>query len=60
MPKAPPPEAVERKPTAPAAVAVETSETKIISDQPDTLAALKSAGWITTDLFEFSPTYRRS
>jgi len=54
------PTTVESKPTAPAAVAVESSEAKALSQQPDTLAALKSAGWITTDLFEFSPSYRKS
>lgn len=59
-PQAPALTAVASKPTAPAAVAVETSEAKALSEQPDTLAALKSAGWITTDLFEFSPVYRKS
>ncbi|EGH30052.1 Tn7-like transposition protein C [Pseudomonas syringae pv. japonica str. M301072] len=60
LPKAPTPSAVVTKPTAPAAVAVETSQAKALSEQPDTRAALKSAGWITTDLFEFSSTYRKS
>lgn len=47
-------------PSAPAVVAVEASQAKALSEQPDTIAALKSAGWITTDLFEFSPAYRKS
>jgi ABC-type dipeptide/oligopeptide/nickel transport system ATPase component len=51
--------AVVSKSTAPAAVAVEASEAKAFSEQADTLAELKSAGWITTDLFEFSPAYRK-
>ncbi|MBD1553156.1 ATP-binding protein [Pseudomonas typographi] len=59
-PSAPPQIAVASKPTAPAVVAVEDSEAKALSAQPDTLVALKSAGWITTDLFEFSPTYRKT
>ncbi|PNY74870.1 ATP-binding protein [Pseudomonas fluorescens] len=59
-PESPAPAVVTGKHPAPAAVAVETSEAKKLSEQPDTLAALKSAGWITTDLFEFSPTYRKS
>lgn len=54
------PEATVSKPNAPSAVAVEASEAKVFSEHPDTLAELKSAGWITTDLFEFSPAYRRS
>ncbi|WP_243055070.1 ATP-binding protein [Pseudomonas sp. BP01] len=52
--------AVASKPAAPAAAAVETSEAKVLSEQADTIAALKSAGWITTDLLEFSPAYRKS
>lgn len=52
--------AVASKPTAPAAAPVEESEARALSEQPDTIAALKSAGWITTDLFEFSPAYRKS
>ncbi|POP70094.1 ATP-binding protein [Pseudomonas syringae] len=62
-PKTQAPSTAESKPTAlaaPAAVAVESSEAKALSQKPDTLAALKSAGWITTDLFEFSPSYRKS
>lgn len=59
-PHAPPPSVVASKPTVPAVVAVETSEAKALSEQPDTLAALKSAGWITMDLFEFAPAYRKS
>lgn len=59
-PESAPPAAVASKPTAPAAVAVETSEAKALSEQPDSLVALKSAGWINTDLFEFSPAYRKS
>lgn len=46
-------------PAAPAVVAVEASQAKALSEQPDTIAALKSAGWITTDLFEFSPVYSK-
>ena len=53
------PEATVSKPNAPSAVAVEASEAKVFSEHPDTLAELKSAGWITRDLFEFSPAYRR-
>ena len=59
-PEAPGHIAVASKPTAPAAAPVEESEAKALSEQPDTIAALKSAGWITTDLFEFSPAYRKS
>ncbi|KPW89661.1 MULTISPECIES: ATP-binding protein [Pseudomonas syringae group] len=55
-----PPEAVASEPKAHPVVAVEASEAKAFSEAPDTVAALKSAGWITTDLFEFSPTYRKS
>lgn len=53
-------DAVVDKRAAPAAVAVEVSQAKAFSEHPDTLAELKSAGWITTDIFEFSPAYRRS
>jgi len=53
-------ETVVDKITAPAAVAVEASQAKAFSEHPDTLAELKSAGWITTDIFEFSPAYRRA
>lgn len=59
-PEAPGHIAVASKPTAPAAAPVEESEAKALSEQPDTIAGLKSAGWITTDLFEFSPAYRKS
>lgn len=59
-PEGPAPTTVASKPTAPAAVVVATSEAKVLSEQPDTLAALKSAGWLNTDLFEFSPAYRKS
>ncbi|MBX8547388.1 AAA family ATPase [Pseudomonas cichorii] len=44
---------------APPAVAVEGSQARELSKSEDTLAALKDGGWISTDLFEFSPTYRR-
>lgn len=54
------PEAAVKKSAAPAAVAVEASQAKAFSEHSDTLAELKSAGWITTDIFEFSPAYRRS
>ncbi|MEE4148150.1 ATP-binding protein [Pseudomonas viridiflava] len=54
------PVAVASEPKAPPVVAVEASDAKAFSEAPDTIAALKSAGWITTDLFEFSPTYRKS
>ncbi|HDS1771291.1 TPA: ATP-binding protein [Pseudomonas aeruginosa] len=59
-PEAPGHIALASKPTAPTAAPVEESEAKALSEQPDTIAALKSAGWITTDLFEFSPAYRKS
>ncbi|WP_085706603.1 ATP-binding protein [Pseudomonas sp. B35(2017)] len=47
------------KPKAPAAVAVESSEAQILSEHDSTLAALRAAGWMNNDLFEFSPTYRK-
>ncbi|MCV4289027.1 ATP-binding protein [Pseudomonas capsici] len=56
----PHPVSVESEPRAPVVAAVEISEAKALSEAPDTIAALKSNGWITSDLFEFSPTYRRS
>ena len=43
----------------PAAVAVEASEARALSESEDSIEALKSAGWINSDLFEFSPLYRR-
>ncbi|ERK99231.1 hypothetical protein O999_01195 [Pseudomonas putida LF54] len=54
------PSAVAKKTAAPAVVPVEASEAKSLVEHTDTLAALHSAGWMTTDLFEFSPTYRKA
>lgn len=47
------------KSQSPAAVAVETSEAQALSESEDSIEALKSAGWISSDLFEFSPLYRK-
>lgn len=58
-PTAPTPAVSANKPQAPAAVAVEFSEAKALSEHDSPLAALKAAGWINNDLFEFSPTYRK-
>ncbi|MFJ4049790.1 ATP-binding protein [Pseudomonas hunanensis] len=43
-----------------AAVPVEKSQARELSQSSDPLAALKDAGWISTDLFEFSPSYSRN
>lgn len=56
------PSPAKARSVAPAAVAVavEPSEAQTLSQQPETIEALKTAGWINTDLFEFSPTYRKA
>ncbi|WP_415760991.1 ATP-binding protein [Pseudomonas sp. CP4] len=47
----------ERQP--PVAVAVESSEAKALSEHDTPLDALRSAGWLNEDLFEFSPMYQK-
>ncbi|MNR25561.1 hypothetical protein D3C85_1427210 [compost metagenome] len=42
----------------PAVVAVGTPEAHALIESGDSIGALKSSGWISSDLFEFSPLYR--
>lgn len=42
----------------PAVVAVDTPEAHALIKSEDSIGALKIAGWINSDLFEFSPLYR--
>jgi ABC-type dipeptide/oligopeptide/nickel transport system ATPase component len=58
-PTNPTPVVSTNKPQAPSAVAVEFSEAKALSEHDSPLEALRAAGWINNDLFEFSPTYRK-
>ncbi|MDD0976460.1 ATP-binding protein [Pseudomonas fontis] len=43
----------------PIAVAVDTSELDALIEHKTPLDALREAGWLNNDLFEFSPTYRK-
>jgi hypothetical protein len=58
-PAAPPPAASEKTSQAPAAVAVDVSAAKALSESDNPIGALKAAGWLNSDLFEFSPMYRK-
>ena len=47
-----------REHQSPVAVAVENSEAKSLSEHEAPLDALRAAGWLNEDLFEFSPMYQ--
>jgi hypothetical protein len=45
---------------SPIATGVENSEAKALSEQDAPLDALRAAGWLNEDLFEFSPMYHKA
>lgn len=58
-PAVPSPAVFAKEHQAPAVIAVETSEAKTLSEHDAPLNALRAAGWLNNDLFEFSPMHRK-
>lgn len=59
-PADPSPSILAKDHPSPIATAVESSEAKALSEHDAPLDALRAAGWLNEDLFEFSPMYHKA